>query len=483
MNVAKGGIALGLGLAVLAATRSASAQGQPGSMISSPSIQQPQQVSQPVTGSVLGGSVPAPLEPGTLKLTLKEAIDRALQRNLAILLGQQGVEAARGSSQQALSGILPQVGASLVERRQTSNLETFGLTLPGVPPLIGPFNVFDARVSLSQSVFDLGDIQRTIAGNRNVDAARYSLRDARDLVVISAADLYFQGVAARARVFAAQAQLETAEALSRQASDLKQSGLVAGIDLLRAQVQVDVERHRLILANNDEHRQRLALARAIGLAPGQLFELVDDIPYTPMQPVTPDAAVKLAYDRRADLKAAESRLKALEAEHSASLGDRLPSLHVAADYGTTGLTAASALPTYTIMGVVRVPIFNLADQRAHAVQTQAAAERQASLVADLRAQIAYEVELALADLAAADERVKVSKEATDLATEQLTQARDRFAAGVGDNIAIVQAQQTLAAATEAYIQSLFAHNVAKAAFARAVGNAEESAGHLFGYSR
>jgi outer membrane protein TolC len=134
------------------------------------------------------------------------------------------------------------------------------------------------------------------------------------------------------------------------------------------------------------------------------------------------------------------------------------------------------------MGLVRVPIFNVAAQRAHGVQTQAAVQRQTSLVADLRAEIAYEVELALADLAAAGERVKVSKEASDLATQQLEQARDRFAAGVGDNIAIVKAQQVLAASTEAYIQSLFAHNVAKAAFARAVGNAEIRR-PLFGFSR
>lgn len=481
MNVVRGGLVIGLGLTVLVGTAPAWAQAQPTTMLASPAAQQ-QPATQP-PGSPLAGSVPAPLEPGVLKLTLGEAVDRALQHNLAVVLGRQGVEAARGGSLQALSGLLPEVGASLLERRQTSNLETFGLTLPGVPPLIGPFNVFDARATLSQSVFDVGAIQRNIAGNRNVDAARYSLRDARDLVVVAAADLYFQVIAARARVFAAQAQLETAEALSRQANDLKQSGLVAGIDLLRAQVQVDIERHRLVVARNDEQRQRLAFARAIGLAPGQAFDLVSDIPYKAMEPVAVDAAVKQAYEGRADLKAAESRLKALEAEHNASLGDRLPSVHLAADYGTIGLTAASAFPTYTIMGLVRVPIFNLATQRAHTVQTQAAVARQASLVADLRAQVAYEVELALADLTAADERVKISKEATDLATQQLEQARDRFAAGVGDNIAIVQAQQVLAASTEAYIQSLFAHNVAKAAFARALGHAEESAGRLFGYSR
>lgn len=434
--------------------------------------------------SPLAGSVPQrSVEPGTLKLTLKDAIDRALQHNLAVVLGRQAVDSAAGSRQQALSGVLPQVGGSLLERRQTSNLETFGITLPGVPPLIGPFNVVDARVSLSQTVFDLGEFARVSAGNRNVEAAQHSLRDARDLVVVAAATLYFQTIATHSRARAAQAQLETAEALSRQAIDLKQSGLVAGIDVLRAQVQADAERQRLIIARNDEQRQRLAFARAIGLPPGQAFELADDILYQPLQPVALDAAVKQAYEQREDLKSAQSRLRALEAEHRAATGDRLPSVHVAADYGTTGLTMASALPTYTMVGVVRVPIFNLGVQRGRVAQSLAAVERQQALVADLRAQIAYDVELALADLTAADERVKVSKETADLAAQQLQQARDRFAAGVGDNIAIIQAQQAVAAAADSYIASLFAHNAAKAALTRATGNAEESAGRVFGFIR
>ncbi len=432
----------------------------------------------------IAGSVPqAAVEPGTLKLTLKDAIGRALQHNLAVVLGRQAVDTARGGRLGALSGVLPEVAGSLVERRQTTNLETFGLTLPGFPPLIGPFNVFDARVSLSQSIFDLGAIERAAAGNRAVDAAQHSLRDARDLVVVAAATLYFQAIATHSRVIAAQAQLDTAEALSRQATDLKQSGIVAGIDVLRAQVQADAERQRLIIARNDGQRQRLAFARAIGLAPGQAFELADDISYQPLEPITLEAAVKEAYEKREDLKSAQSRLQALEAEHKATLGDRLPSLHVAADYGTTGLTAASALPAYTVVGVVRVPIFNVGAQRARLVQSQAAVQRQESLIADLRAQIAYDVQLALADLSAADERVKVSKEATDLAAQQLLQARDRFAAGVGDNIAIIQAQQAVAAAADNYIASLFAHNAAKAALARGLGNAEESAGRVFGFSR
>ncbi len=434
--------------------------------------------------SPLLGSVPQEaVEPGALKLTLKDTIDRALKHNLAAVLGQRAVDTARGSRLQALSDILPQVGGSLIERRQTANLQTFGLALPDLPPLIGPFNVFDARISLSQTVFDVGDFARVSAGNRTLEAAQHSLRDARDLVVVAAATMYFQTIAAHSRVAAARAQLETAEALGRQANDLKQSGLVAGIDVLRAQVQVDTERQRLIIARNDEERQRLVFARAIGLAPGQVFELANDIPYQPLEPLTLAAAVKQAYEQREDLKSAQSRLQALEAEHRAAIGDRLPSLQVAADYGTTGLTVSSALPTYTMVGLVRVPIFNVGTQRARVIQSQAAVERQQSLVADLRAQIAYDVQLAIADLAAADERVKVSKETADLAGQQLQQARDRFAAGVGDNIAIVQAQQAVAAAADSYIASLFAHNAAKAALARAMGNAEESAGRVFGFSR
>lgn len=162
---------------------------------------------QPQQPAPVRGSVPGPLTPGTLKLTLKDALERALQRNLAVVLGRQGADAANGGRLQGLSRVLPEAGASLVERRQTLNLETFGLPLPGFPALIGPFNVFDARVSLSQAVFDLGAFQRVVAGNRNLDAARHTLQDARDLVVVAAVDLYFQTIAAHSRVLAVQAQV------------------------------------------------------------------------------------------------------------------------------------------------------------------------------------------------------------------------------------------------------------------------------------
>jgi outer membrane protein TolC len=427
--------------------------------------------------SPLAGGLPdkAP-QPGVLKLTLADTISRALERNMAVVLSQQNVETARGEQWLARSGVLPDLNATLRESRQTLNLASFGLTLPDIPPLVPPFNVFDARIGVSQTIFDVSAFDHARAGSENLAAAKHSLNDVRNLVVLAATNMYLQVLAASSRLETAQAQLQTAEALTTQAEDLKKSGIVAGIDLLRAQVQAGAERQRLIIARNDLERQRLALARAIGLAPGQQFELAEPMTYQPAQPLGLDTALQQAISSREDIKSAEARLRALQQERNAAAMSRLPAVRVAADYGAIGNSVSSALNTYTIVGLVQVPLFDAGREQGRRAQAEAALRRQQAAVEDLRAQAGYEIRLAFLDVSAADERVRVAKEAMDLATQQLQQARDRFTAGVGDNIAVIQAQEALASASENYIGSLYAHNLAKAALARALGTGAPAAG-------
>lgn len=468
----------------LAAAVPALAQQPPGGGSMAPPMAPIGAAQQPIFSggqNPLAGGLPekAP-QPGVLKLTLADTVSRALERNLAIVMSQQNVEAARGEKWLAQSGVLPDLAASLTESRQTLNLASFGLSVPGIPLFVPPFNVFDARVSVTQTVFDLSAFDHARAGSENLTAAKHSLNDVRNLVVLAATNMYLQVLAAMSRVETVQAQLQTAEALTTQAEDLKKSGIVAGIDLLRAQVQSGAERQRLIIARNDLERQKMALARAIGLAPGQQFELAEPMTYQPSPPVSLDSAIQQALSTREDIKSAEARLRALQQERNAAAMARLPAVRLAANYGTIGNSASSSLNTYTIAGLVQVPIFQAGRDEGRKAEAEAALRRQQAVVEDLRAQAGYEVRLAALDVSAADERVRVAKEAMDLATQQLQQARDRFSAGVGDNIAVIQAQEALATASENYIGGLYAHNLAKAALARALGTGAPTAGSSSG---
>jgi outer membrane protein TolC len=433
----------------------------------------------PSAGSVPTGEV----QPGVIQLPLSEAIDRALRANLSALMSEYNVESARAARYQSLAGILPSLNGALAAERQKISLEAFGFTGPGIPRTVGPFNVFDARLHLSQPVFDLSAIQRAIARTRGVDAARLSAQDVRQVVVLVTTGLYLQATASRSRIASAEAQLATAEVLARQAQDLKASGMVAGIDVLRALVQADAARQRLIVARNDYARQKLDLARAIGLPLGQTFEPSDRLEFAPLEALDPDAAVREALATRADFKAALSRLEAAEADRRAASFERIPALDFAGSYGNIGQHVDSTLPTYALGGVVRIPLFEGGRIKARELEADAALKRQQAVVGDLRGQIDYEVRTALLDASAAEERVGVARRALDLANQQLTQARDRFAAGVASNIEVVQAQESVAGADDSYLASLFAHGVARAQLARAMGAGAPAAAGTTGASK
>jgi outer membrane protein TolC len=293
-------------------------------------------------------------------------------------------------------------------------------------------------------------------------------------VVLACAGLYLEAVSGESRIATARAQLTTAQALYDLASDRKTSGLVAGIDVLRAQVELAARRQRVIVAEDEAAKQKLALARAIGLPLGQAFLLADEMPSAALPPLTPEEALQRALSARADVQAAEARVRAAERERSAAAAEALPSLGVSGDYGAIGSEVASARPTFSASVSLRVPVFEGGRVRAKVQQADARLRQARASLEDLRAGVYYEVQSTLLDLTATGQRVDVATGAVALAEQQLQQARDRFAAGVAGNIDVVQAQEALARAAEDHIQSLFEHNLSKASLARVLGAAEGS---------
>jgi outer membrane protein TolC len=431
--------------------------------------------SLPETSPFMGGVPTGTATTEPIRLTVADAIFRALDHNLGVLLAEQNTATARGERWNALSDLLPDVSATVTESRRKTNLEAFGFPLgPTFPRVVGPFNVFDARVSASQTLFDLRAIKEASAASHRVAAATLSYRSARDLVVLVSANLYLQALATDARAQAARAQLDTSQALYQQAMNLQQSGLVAGLDVVRAEVRMSTDRQRVTAATNDAEKARLQLARVIGLPVGQPFTLVDDIPAVPDPSMTLETALDQAYKQRPDYLAAQERLKGAEAMRAAAVADRLPTVRVTADYGAIGLEAQTALPTFNITGAVDVPIFEAGRQQARLAQADAELKRQQAQVADLKSEVYYDVRNAFLDLQATREMLDTATRGRDLAAQQLEQSRDRFAAGVASNIEVVQAQEAVALATDQYISAIYGFNIAKAVLAQSVGTAEDA---------
>ena len=268
-----------------------------------------------------------------------------------------------------------------------------------------------------------------------------------------------------------------------QATDLKNAGVVAGIDVLRAQVQLSTEQQRATAASNDFEKVKLELARVIGLPIGQAFTLSDEIPYAPVPEMTLEQALDRAYKARPDYQAALERLQAAEAARASAVASALPSLRVNADYGVIGLSVSDALGTFAVVGAVNVPIFQGGRTHARVLTADAELRNRRSEAEDLKAGVYYDVRTAFLDLQASGQQLDVATRARELAAAQLTQARDRFSAGIAANLELVQAQEAVALANEQYIGALYSYNVSKAMLARALGVAEQAVRQYLGGSR
>jgi outer membrane protein TolC len=445
-----------------------------GLLLLAPQVVTPVVPAQPTTGPAFGGVPTGTATPGPLDLSLTDAVDRALKSNLALVLAEQGLRNARGVRLEALGDVLPHLSGRVSALRQKINLEAFGFTgFPGIPSvLVGPFNVYDSRLYVTDTL-DLKGLFKVEAEGRRVEAARWSYQDARQIAVLVASNLYLRALADQSRIDTARAELETARALHERAADRKAAGMAPGIDVLRAQVEMRSREQRVIAAENQFERSKLDLARAIGLPLGQEVRLSDPMPTLALPIPTPEDALQRAYANRPDWKAAQARVEAAEASRRSALGEALPGLSLDADYGAIGATFGGAHATYTLGAAVRVPLFQGGRVAGKVLEADAALKTARATLEDLRGRVDYEARVALLDLESAGKQRAVAENALELAREQLRQAQDRFEAGVANNLDVVQAQQAVAAAQEDVIASTYAVNLGWASLARALGVAEQ----------
>ena len=457
-----------LPVALCAQSSTSSAPSAGGAMPVSTSAQNP-----------LLGSVPeAKAAPGILRLTFSDAIERALRQNLAGLLSEYNTVEARGQKWQQLSALLPNVNADVQEVAQKVSLEALGLRSGGllgndVPRVIGPFSYFDVRASATQRVFDWKAIQKYRSSVIGEGIAQFNLKDARDLVVLATGNAYLQAIAGAARVETSQAQVETAHALYQKAVAQQQAGVAPAIDTLRAQVEYQTRQQQLIAATNDFAKQKLSLARVIGLASGQEFELADKATYEAFPIPDLETSLQRAYSLRSDYKAARDRLVAAQLERSAATAGYFPTLDMAVNFGEIGAVPGDVLPTYGVVGTLNIPIFQGGRVHGDVLKAEAQLRQAQAQMADVRGQIDQDIRNALLDLKSSSDQVEVAQSSVNLAEQALTQSQDRFSAGVTDNLEVIQAQEAVATAHENLISSLYLHNLAKVSFARALGRAEE----------
>ena len=428
-------------------------------------------------GAAGAKALPASAPTEVLRLTLNQAVALALKENpteqIAILTAAQSEQ----DKKIALADLLPQASARISDEAQKVNLLAQfggrGIPVPGFPKTLGPYQIFSAGPSVSAPIFDLTLWERYQASRNTADASKASSLSTREQVILLTVSQYIGTLRAMANVQASQSRVDLAQALYDQAADLQKEGVGTGIDTLRANVELQNEKQRLLEAENDRETSLYSLSRLLNLDPREKIELADSLSFfdTPQPEVEP--SLEQALTDRQEWKALASQLKAAENQKKSARDSRLPSVRFDGEFAYLGTSGTTTLPTYTYEGSVNLPLFTGGRIRAQVVSADLEIRKVEEQQADLRNQIALDVKTALLNLDSARNEVQVANLGVELSKQEVDQARDRFKAGVANNIEVIQAQDSLSRANDNQIAALYRFNQARADYARSIGQMEK----------
>lgn len=424
---------------------------------------------------VAAGALAAQQAP--LEIDLRRAVELALapEGSARLQIAAEALRQAEARSRQARGALLPNLDAAVSYQNLTRNLEALGVRFEQpiagfqFPKKVGPFNVFDARTSGTQNIFDFSAIRRYQASRAGIGAARAETENTEEQIAANVARAYLAVLRADAELEAVRANIELAEEIYEEAVRVRAAGTGTGIEVTRARVQLANEQQRLLVAENERRRAALLLLRAMGMRLDTEIKLTGRLEYVPVDPVTLEQARAAALEERPDLRSQQQREATARLAASAVAFERLPSLAAFADYGTIGTGISNAFPTRAYGLSLRVPVFD--GGRRDARRAEAASEYRQERVrtTDLEDQIELEIRVSLDGLASAERQVKVANEGLELAGNELAQARRRYAAGVATGLEVTDAQARLERARDNLNAALFNHNLARIDLAQATG--------------
>src|SRR5215467_11225058 len=401
------------------------------------------------------------------KLTLERAVNLALKQNptaqIAVLQAAEAVQ----DKNIARAGLLPQADLQTTDSVRRSNIEAqLGISIPGFAQHVGPINIFQAGPTFGAPIFDLTLWNRYRSARDLANASKATSLSTREQVILLVVSQYIGTLRAMATVEASKSRVELAQALYDQAADLQKEGVGTGIDTLRANVELQNEKQSLIQAENDREASLYGLSKLLNLDPRERIDVADSLGFhdTPQPDV--EASIEEALSTREEWKAIGAQEKSTRLEKQSSQAQRLPSLRFDGNWAYMGTSSTNGIPTYQYTGSVNVPLFTSGRIHAEVVKAGLELQKIAQQKADLRNQIALDVKTALLNLQSARNEVKVANLGVQLSKEEVDQARDRFKAGVANNIEVIQAQDSLSRANDNQIAALYRFNQARADFAR-----------------
>ncbi|HEY4838125.1 MAG TPA: TolC family protein [Candidatus Acidoferrales bacterium] len=412
-------------------------------------------------------------EKSAIQLTLHDAVALALKQNPQVQIGVLQSAQAKQDQNIARADLLPQAQFNVSDAVERANLETaFGSRFPGFAEHLGPFQIFNVGPSASAPIVDFAAWSRLHAAKENTSAAHAGEQSIREDMVLQTVSQYLGALRAAAQVKAAQTRIDLAQALYNQAADMQKNGAGTGIDTLRANVELQNEKQVLIAAQTQFDVALFGLARLLSLDPRQPIQLSDAMSFFETPEFAIEGSIDRAYQVRPEMLQIDARLRAAQENRHAAFNERLPSIRGEGGWNYQGVSINSGIPVYEYQVGAVVPLFTGGRIQAETSKADLEIKKVEQQRDDLRNEIALEVKTATAQLESARHQVEVANLGIQLAQEEVTQARDRFAAGVADNIEVVQAQDALSRASDNQIAALYQFNQARADLARAIGQME-----------
>jgi len=382
-----------------------------------------------------------------LHLSLPDAIRMALSAGTQAELARSAEERARIARGEALANLLPQASASVSRYNQSINLATFGFSLPGQPPVVGPFNVTDLQLSAAMQVFNFAAIRRYQAFKQGAKASKYETQQTENDVAAAVARLYTIAERAEAQVAARQADVTLFESLVHVAEDEFKAGTGTRLDVAQANVQYDRARQALLVAQNDRQNASLALLNVIGANEASDIQFVDALPEAPAVAPSVDAAVLSARTNRPELQALEAHEREAKLVVDAARARRWPSLAFDFEGDLNGNKTDDLHWTRRIAGVASMPLFR-GDINANIARAKLELHDAEIRRTQRERDVEQDVRRSILSLQNANARVEVATEGVKVAEEALTVARDRRSAGYGSSIEVDRAQDAYRQAHE-----------------------------------
>jgi outer membrane protein TolC len=432
-----------------------------------------------VQGSYAGSVDAAEPGSGPVVLTFEKALRLGLTYNLGGLASGSSARQLRGQRLSALRALLPNIYATLAESSAKTDLQTLGLsssTFGGglsLPSVVGPYHYYSLEGNLAEQL-SLTDLHNLRSASAAQEAGVLNVRDARELIVVAVGGSYLRVLATAALVDSQEIQVQYATASYRQTASQEKAGTKAAIDANRSLVELQTEQQRLMSERSDLIKQKMQLARIIGIDPGRDLQLAEKLSTARPEPEPADDAVRTALGRRADLRAAGLQLVAAQEAYRASRAEYLPSFAINGYYGLEGTNPNKGAGVFQASATLTVPIWSGGKTRSDVQQAEASVSQRKAEAIDQRGVVENDVRSALVDLQTSEQQVQVAESNRTLAQSTLRQAQDRYAAGVDTSVDLVSAQETLASAEHDYVSSLYSLNLSKITLARAMGTAEDT---------